>query len=306
MIDYENENENAQTQDHTDDIEDNYIQANHYHICKKPNFMNIKNQKIETNKSKISEDNSNENEKIYIDDKTESNKSNIPERGIPLNIKEINDSYFINKLKKKYVNKKDHKQNKRKAYNQYKSPNNQYNININNFSPFQMNQMNIQGQNYNSNNYMNNNFMQNNQNMNNNNQMRFNNYGMNNNNVNMNNFNQNIPPQQNMASMQQMMYSMRNMNLNRNINNQNRNNINMMNNMNNSNNMQNQNQNQNLGINGINLPYANFMRIDNPNNQKEVKFIEITREKTENGQKVKKVEYKIKYVKNDNKKMNKK
>ena len=301
---YEGEIENEQTQDHTDNIEENYSQANHYQICKKPNCINIKNPKIEIDGRKISEESSNENEKnIYLEEKTESNKSikqNIPERGIPINVKEINENFVINRLKKKYVNKKDHKQNKKKAYNQYKSPNNQYNININNFSPFQMN---IQGQNYNSNNYINNNFMQNNQNINNNNQMRFNNLGMNNNNK-MNNFNQIIPPQQNMASMQQMMYSMRNMNLNRNINNQNRYNMNMMNNMNNSNNIQ--NQNQNFRINGINLPLEDLDGIGNLNNQKEIKKTIITREKTANGQKVTKVEYKIKLVKNDKKKMNKK
>ena len=299
MCDFEKENE--ETQEQTYNIEDNYNQDNQYQIYTKPNCKNIENQKIELNESKISEESSKENEKLFID--TESNKSikqNIPERGILINVNEINENFHINKLKKKYVNKKDHKQNKKKAYNQYKSPNNQYNININNFSPFQMNQMNIQGQNYNSNNYMNNNFMQNNQNMNNNNQMRFNNYGMNNN-MNMNNFNQNIPPQQNMASMQQMLYSMQNMNLNGNINNQNRYNMNMMNNMNNSNNMQ--NQNQNFRINDINLPYSDLDGIDNSNNQKEIKKTIITREKTVNGQKVTKVEYKIKLVNNDKKKM---
>ena len=292
------------TRDKTNDVEDNnFIPTN-----TKQKYTNYKNTNIETIESKISEESSNENQKIYINEESESNKSinkKIPERGIPLNIKEINESYFINKLKKKFVNKKGHKQNKKKAYNQYKTPNSQYNININNFSPFQMNQMNIQGQNYNSNNYMNNNYMQNNQNMNKNNQIRFNNYGINNN-MNMNNFNQNqnIPPQQNMAAMQQVLLSMQNMNLNRNMNNQNRYNMNMMNNMNNSNNMQ--NQNQNFRINGINLPFPDLIGNGNSDNQEEIRIIRIIRQNTENGQKVTKVQYKTTLVKNDKKKINKK
>ena len=107
---YEGEIENEQTQDHTDNIEENYSQANHYQICKKPNCINIKNPKIEIDGRKISEESSNENEKnIYLEEKTESNKSikqNIPERGIPINVKEINENFVINRLKKSMSIKK--------------------------------------------------------------------------------------------------------------------------------------------------------------------------------------------------------
>jgi len=305
MFELEN-NENFQTRDQTDDCKN-----------KKQNINYIETNK-EINEIKSSEEDSNNSGKVLIYDRQKSNKEikkELPKRGIPINIKEINQSYEMNKLNKKFANQKNHKQKKRKALNQCRMPINQYNMNLINqghcnILPFQMNQMNNQNQSYNPNNYFNNSNIQNMQYMNNNNQIGDNNYGMYNN-MNMNNFNQNMPPRQNMAAMQQMLLNMKNMNLNgnynnmnMNMNNQNRYPMNTMNNMYNTNYMQ--NQNQNFGNNnGINLPFTNIFGNYDANNKEEM-FVRIIKENTGNGQKVTKIKVKRNYIKNDKNTKNKK
>ena len=298
-------NENFQTQDQTNDYQEE-INNNKQNIQK---YINDNETYKENDEIKSSDEDSNNSRKVFIYDKQKSNKEikqELPKRGIHIDTKEINEGFHTNRFNKKFANQKNHKQKKRKALNQCRMPINQYNMNfINqghcNILPFQMNQMNNQGQSYNPNNYFNNNNIQNMQYMNNNSQMRDNNYGMYNN-MNMNNFNQNMPPRQNMAAMQQMLLYMKNMNLNGNYNNMNMNNqnrypMNMMNNMYNTNNMQ--NQNQNFGNNnGINFPFTNIFGNYDPNNKEEM-FVRIIKENTGNGQKVTKIKFKRNYIKND-------
>ena len=277
------------------------------------------------------------NTPIYKEEKKENTKKNQIEINIPTNIinesvnknkkKDINISipigkinfdYRIKILRKKYVNQKNHKKIKNKAFNQYKPTNNKFinnpfvpNIiysgysipnpyfggpviknNNNNFNN------NIQGPNQYFNNNMNNfQYGQQKQFVNNNNQImgnnftnnRNNNNGFNNGNTNFNNFNQNNMNNFNNINpllLQQFLCAIGSGN-----NNANEYLMKMLNDINKANNMQTQN-------NGINLNLLPFL---NTNNPEEICIIKTIRENTEKGQKIYKVKYSTSLVQNNNK-----
>jgi hypothetical protein len=258
------------------------------------------------------------NTNIYKEEKKENTKKNQIEINISIPIGKINFDYRIKILRKKYVNQKNHKKIKNKAFNQYKPTNNKFlnnpfvpNIiysgysipnpyfggpviknNNNNFNN------NIQGPNQYFNNNMNNfQYGQQKQFVNNNNQImgnnftnnRNNNNGFNNGNTNFNNFNQNNMNNFNNINpllLQQFLCAIGSGN-----NNANEYLMKMLNDINKANNMQNQN-------NGINLNLLPFL---NTNNPEEICIIKTIRENTEKGQKIYKVKYSTSLVQNNNK-----
>lgn len=264
---------------------------------------------------------------IYKEEKKENTTINKNEINIPINIinesisipiGKINLDYRIKILRKKYVNQKNHKKIKNKAFNQYKPTNNKFinnpfvpNITYSGYSipnpyfggPVIKNNNNnfnnnIQGPNQYFNNNMNNfQYGQQKQFVNNNNQImgnnftnnRNNNNGFNNGNTNFNNFNQNNMNNFNNINpllLQQFLCAIGSGN-----NNANEYLMKMLNDINKANNMQNQN-------NGINLNLLPFL---NTNNPEEICIIKTIRENTEKGQKIYKVKYSTSLVQNNNK-----
>jgi hypothetical protein len=258
------------------------------------------------------------NTNIYKEEKKENTKKNQIEINISIPIGKINFDYRIKILRKKYVNQKNHKKIKNKAFNQYKPPNNKFlnnpfvpNITYSGYSipnpyfggPVIKNNNNnfnnnIQGPNQYFNNNMNNfQYGQQKQFVNNNNQImgnnftnnRNNNNGFNNGNTNFNNFNQNNMNNFNNINpllLQQFLCAIGSGN-----NNANEYLMKMLNDINKANNMQNQN-------NGINLNLLPFL---NTNNPEEICIIKTIRENTEKGQKIYKVKYSTSLVQNNNK-----
>ena len=248
------------------------------------------------------------NTNIYKEEKKENTKKNQIEINISIPIGKINFDYRIKILRKKYVNQKNHKKIKNKAFNQYKPTNNKFlnnpfvpNITYSGYSipnpyfggPVIKNNNNnfnnnIQGPNQYFNNNMNNfQYGQQKQFVNNNNQImgnnftnnRNNNNGFNNGNTNFNNFNQNNMNNFNNINpllLQQFLCAIGSGN-----NNANEYLMKMLNDINKANNMQNQN-------NGINLNLLPFL---NTNNPEEICIIKTIRENTEKGQKIYKVKY---------------
>lgn len=258
------------------------------------------------------------NTNIYKEEKKENTKKNQIEINISIPIGKINFDYRIKILRKKYVNQKNHKKIKNKAFNQYKPTNNKFinnpfvpNITYSGYSipnpyfggPVIKNNNNnfnnnIQGPNQYFNNNMNNfQYGQQKQFVNNNNQImgnnftnnRNNNNGFNNGNTNFNNFNQNNMNNFNNINpllLQQFLCAIGSGN-----NNANEYLMKMLNDINKANNMQNQN-------NGINLNLLPFL---NTNNPEEICIIKTIRENTEKGQKIYKVKYSTSLVQNNNK-----
>ena len=238
------------------------------------------------------------------------------EPGIYMDIKAINTSAHINRLKKIYMNKKNYKKNKMRALNQYNPPSNiKFNPNPISYPKFPI------PYSHNRNNIINNNpqFMnyklgQNNQYIkNNNNQLINNNFGINMNNNNnrnnngfngnnnfnnfnqgMNNMNNNMNNPNNMQLIQQIFLAMNNMK----GNNPSMNNELLMNILNKINQQNNNLQNQN---NGLNLNLLPFLVNNNKNNQEEISIIRTIRENTDKGQKIYKVKVSTSMVKNDKK-----
>ena len=258
------------------------------------------------------------NTDIYKEEKKENTKKNQIEINISIPIGKINFDYRIKILRKKYVNQKNHKKIKNKAFNQYKPTNNKFlnnpfvpNITYSGYSipnpyfggPVIKNNNNnfnnnIQGPNQYFNNNMNNfQYGQQKQFVNNNNQImgnnftnnRNNNNGFNNGNTNFNNFNQNNMNNFNNINpllLQQFLCAIGSGN-----NNANEYLMKMLNDINKANNMQTQN-------NGINLNLLPFL---NTNNPEEICIIKTIRENTEKGQKIYKVKYSTSLVQNNNK-----
>jgi len=290
--------------------------------------LNYKENKIHLDKNKINEKIKSEKKEEFIQpeekllikedgkyiEKTcnkveEEKKSEEPM--IPLDIKAINISAHINRLKKINMNKKNHKKKKIRAINQYNPPQNiQFNPNPINYPkfpiPYSQNRNNIINNNQQ---FMNYKFGQNSQYMkNNNNQLINNNFGLNMNNNrnnngfnvnnNFNNFNQNINNMNNpnnMQLMQQLLFAMNNMKGNNPSMNNNELLMNMLNKINQqNNNIQNQN-------NSLNLNLLPFLVNNNKDNQEEISIIRTIRENTDKGQKIYKVKVSTSMVKNDKK-----